>query len=273
MWKRRAAALLIALLGLAFCAQGYAQEMHAATQTRAPLLDAPREDAHELMRYYIGVRVEVVREVDEQYVQVNVGQPGGSLMGYMRKADLAFEEETIRALPVEDARCELQEEQTCKLYAYPDERSNVIDPACMPAVHRVLGMLDSTWIHLQLYDGRTGFINRADLSGEQVTVAQAIYFPAIPTDEEFSAEEATAYVRSVLLESENVDDYMGKSGEKMDEAKLNACVPEVEILYYPENPDCLEYVVSFRSAEGYIYAGFSFTARGREVLGIHAGNG
>lgn len=64
---RRIAVIL--LLALCVCACGLGEgNAPAATAVRAGLYDAPREGAQELMHYYIGTRVEVVREVDARYV-------------------------------------------------------------------------------------------------------------------------------------------------------------------------------------------------------------
>ena len=51
------------LLALCLCTGALASES-AATAVRTGLYEAPRDGAQELMRYYVGTRVEVVREVD-----------------------------------------------------------------------------------------------------------------------------------------------------------------------------------------------------------------
>ena len=84
------------LLAAALCASCALAENTASTARSAALCDTPREGGEVLMTYYPGVRVEVLREVNTGYVQVNVGDPGGSLTGYMRKEDLVFGEEAVR---------------------------------------------------------------------------------------------------------------------------------------------------------------------------------
>ena len=100
---KRLFGMLLAALLCACCLPAYAQGGMACAQVRADLLDAPHERANVLMRYYVGTQVEVIREVDDTYVQVNVGQEGGSLLGYMEKRDLHFGEKAVREVRAEDA--------------------------------------------------------------------------------------------------------------------------------------------------------------------------
>ena len=84
--------LMILLTVLLCVAVGCAQAERSLVAQETALLAAPNADAEVLMAYYVGTEVEVLREADGTYVQVNVGDPGGSLMGYMAAADLAIGE-------------------------------------------------------------------------------------------------------------------------------------------------------------------------------------
>ena len=88
--KRFFAALLLAALALCACCAPAMADDAASTAVTAGLYDTPREGGAVRMTYYPGVRVEVLREANEDFVQVNVGREGGSLTGYMRKAELVF---------------------------------------------------------------------------------------------------------------------------------------------------------------------------------------
>lgn len=60
---KRFAVILLLLMLCASCALAEGDN-RAALWRDAPLLSAPLEGAKEVMRYYAGTRVEVVREVD-----------------------------------------------------------------------------------------------------------------------------------------------------------------------------------------------------------------
>lgn len=263
--------VVLLLLALCLCAGATgAMGESAATAVRAGLFDTPREGAQELMRYYVGTRVEVVREVDAQYVQVNVGKPGGSLMGYMRREDLVFGEAAIRSVWPEEALCVNAQGQTCVLYGYMDERSEVIDPAYTP--WQVLGAQENGWLHCLYDDGRTGFVDRCAIPQMQIEVDGAPYMLVEPMEGELTHAEAIAYAREQLLGPDGAQ-YLGVWPGEVDEPRLARCTPEVELLMYSVASGIITYVVLFREADGSIYAGLSFEAKGNEIVSLHAGNG
>lgn len=266
---RRIAVIL--LLALCVCACGLGEgNAPAATAVRAGLYDAPREGAQELMRYYIGTRVEVVREVDARYVQVNVGEPGGSLMGYMRRGDLVFGEAAIRSVWPEEALCVNAQGQTCTLYSYMDERSEVIDPAYTP--WQVLGAQEDGWLHCLYDDGRTGFVDRCAIPQMQIEVDGAPYMCVEPMEGELSREAAIAYARDRILGPDGAQ-YLAVWPGEVDAQRLARCTPETELLMYHVASGIITYVILFREADGTIYAGLSFEAEGKDIVSLSAGNG
>ena len=257
------------LLALCLCTGALASEP-AATATRAGLYAAPREGAQELMRYYVGTRVEIVREVDARYVQVNVGTPGGSLMGYMRREDLVFGEAAIRSVWPEEALCVNAQGQTCVLYGYMDERSEVIDPAFLP--WQVIGEREDGWLHCLYGTGRTGFINRFELPEMRVETDVAPYIRVEPMEGELSRAGAIAYAREQILGPDGAQ-YLSIWPGVVDAERLARCTPEVDLLMYDVSSGVITYVVTFREADGTIYAGLSFQTETGDVVSIHAGNG
>lgn len=266
---KKTVAMILLALGMLLGAGALASES-AATATRAGLYAAPREGAQELMRYYIGTRVEVVREVDAQYVQVNVGREGGSLMGYMRRDSLVFGEEAIRSVWPEEALCVETQGKTCTLYRYMDERSEVIDPAFLP--WQVIGAQEDGWLHCVYGTGQTGFINRFELPDMRVEADIAPYIRVEPTEGELSRAEAIGWARAQILGPDGAQ-YLSVWPGEVDEQRLSECTPEVDMLMYDVSSGVITYVVNFREADGTIYAGLSFQAKARDIVSLSAGNG
>ena len=266
---KRTVAMILLALGILLGAGALASES-AATATRAGLYAAPREGAQELMRYYIGTRVEVVREVDAQYVQVNVGREGGSLMGYMRRDNLVFGEEAIRGVWPEEALCVETQGKTCTLYRYMDERSEVIDPAFLP--WQVIGAQQDGWLHCLYGTGQTGFINRFELPEMRVESDIAPYIRVEPMAGELSRAEAIGWARAQILGPDGAQ-YLSVWPGEVDAQRLSQCAPEVDMLMYVVASGVITYVVIFREADGTIYAGLSFQAKARDIVSLSAGNG
>ena len=266
---KKTVAMILLALGILLGAGALASES-AATATRAGLYAAPREGAQELMRYYIGTRVEVVREVDAQYVQVNVGREGGSLMGYMRRDNLVFGEEAIRSVWPEEALCVETRGQTCTLYRYMDERSEVIDPAFLP--WQVIGEREDGWLHCLYGAGQTGFINRSELPDMRVEADTAPYIRVEPMEGELSRAGAIGWARAQILGPDGAQ-YLSVWPGEVDAQRLSQCAPEVDMLMYVVASGVITYVVIFREADGTIYAGLSFQAKARDIVSLSAGNG
>lgn len=264
MLKRNILAALLAALMLT-AGGALAQETcsSAAAFVRAPLYDAPDTGAQELMRYYVGTRVEVIREADAEFVQVVVGDAGGSLMGYMEKRDLAFGEAEIRAFQAEWVTYRDVETQTCRLYSYPDKSAPVIDEAFNLTVQRVIGAQGDQWLHVEVFEGGTGFVALDELEGETVHEEAAPYIEAEPTEDELTRGEALERAKQILLEQQGADAQM-----------LGRCKAEVKVLYYYETPGQLLYSISFCDPDtGYLYAGIDLLAEGKSIVHVSFGNG
>lgn len=268
MKRMLAVLMMIFLAGL--CAGALADDYAgpAATAVRAGLYDAPQEGAAELMRYYIGVRVEVVREVDSKYVQVNVGEPGGSLTGYMRKEELAFGEKALRGVQAESVT---YSGERCRLYSYFDTRSPVIDEDFDINYKSVLGFSGDAWLHVENGLGATGFVSLQEAGLTGPDIRYAIFTRVQPAPDELPFEDAIAYAREKILEDAQTGVY--QDGE-IDADVLAACRGEVTAYYYYEMPDAVVYCVSFWMPDGErYYAGIDFTVQGMQIVKESYGNG
>lgn len=240
---KRIACLLAALLLIA--AGASAQEKDASTIVRTALCDAPYAQASVLMEYYPGVRVEVLREADGQYVQVNVGQPGGSLTGYMRSEDLVFGEENVR----ENRPGEFTYLQTgWTLYSYCDKLSDVLVEKS-DVYFNVMGENDE-WFHVVYGSGTqeaTGFICRKDIPGYgslQSSVGSVSRILTHAVGDEPTAEDAIAYAKWRMVEDGIMCNAM--DGEIVTLEQLESCTVEVEMNYtYGGEPSPLWYGVVF----------------------------
>ena len=266
--------ILAALLLVLCCSSGLADDGRACAKVMADLLDAPNAEAHVMMRYYIGTRVEVVREVDAAYVQVNVGEQGGSLMGYMEKRDLAFGEEAIRQVRAEAVSYTAEVGARCRLYSYPDKLAPVSDAEFDISCKSVLGYRQGDWLHVDDGLGHTGFVARDEVELTDQDYRNAIFIYVEPAEDEMTREEAIAYARGVLLSAEDDSTYTEVEGVEITAEKLDACIPECDLLYYYEMPEVTMYSILFRDPDtGYVYAGIDFLTQGREVVKISHGNG
>ena len=197
--KRFLTVLLLAALLL--CAGGAQAQMDdaASTAITADLYATPREGAQVLMTYYPGVRVEVLREANADFVQVNVGRKGGSLTGYMRKEDLVFGEEAVRQnRPLEVC----YEQLSWTLYSYCDTRSEVLIE-CGDTTLYVMGECGD-WVHATVDRGSeviTGFVNRkaSGLREADRTTGYAAGIRTQPTADEPTREDAVAAARAHIL--------------------------------------------------------------------------
>lgn len=265
--------LAMALLGTA-CALGEAGAGPACAKVMADLLEAPNAKADVLMRYYIGTRVEVIREVDATYVQVNVGVKGGSLMGYMEKRDLAFGEKAIREVRAEAVSYKAEPETVNTLYSYPDALAPILNAEFDVDYKQVLGYRGGEWLHVEDGLGGTGFIRRDEIPLEGPDYHYASFIYVEPAEGEMTREEAIAYAKETLLSAEDPSAYMDHPETELTQDMLDACTAEVDILYYYETPDVVMYSVQFRYPDsGYVYAGIDFLMQGKEVMKIAHGNG
>ena len=243
----------VLLMALALCAGNALAQADGAASTavRASLYDTPREGGAVLMMYYPGVRVEVLREANADFVQVNVGQKGGSLTGYMRRADLVFGEEAVRQnRPLEVC----YEQLGWTLYGYCDTRSEVLIERGDADLF-VLGE-DDEWVHATVDRGSevvTGFVNKkaSGLREEDRTTSYAASIRTQPTADEPTREDAIAAARAHLLE-DGVE--ANVQGGPITAELLDSCTVQVDMSYTYDSGDVpdespLWYMVTFLYAD------------------------
>ena len=271
---RRRIFALLAAMALLMCGAALAEDQPqigvAATKTATPLLSTPQQNAAVLMTYYPGARVQVVRLMDAQYAQVNVGNRPGTLTGYMRIADLVFTEAGLRGVRGVKVTCGFDDPPP--VYSYMDEMSQNMGQ--MLSYYAVLGVSGDGWLHVSMGQGApddaTGFVYRgADTSG--MSLSEAPYVYTLPAEGELTREEAIAIARERILADESPA-YMrtGEDVTPVTREELDACDVEFDVLSY--YTDSLYYHIFFRDARG-IYAGIELTVRGTEVVSVSYGNG
>lgn len=249
--KRFLTVLLLAALTLCTCCAPAMADDAASTAVTAGLYDTPREGGAVLMTYYPGVRVEVLREANADYVQVNVGRKGGSLTGYMRKADLVFGEAAVRQnRPLEVC----YEQLSWTMYGYRDTRSDVLIERGDAYLY-VLGE-DDEWVHATVDRGSeavTGFVNKAESGLWEAgrTTGYAAGIRTQPTADEPTREEAIAAARAHLLE-DGIE--ANVQGGPITAELLDRCTVQVDMGYTYDSGDVpgespLWYMVTFTYAD------------------------
>ena len=91
-----------------------------------PMWDKPGDGGSLLMNYFSGARLTVVRVPEGDYVQVQAGEKGASVMGYMRKEDLRYGAQAMREVPAVCAAINIPlEGPEGVVYSHPDSLSPV----------------------------------------------------------------------------------------------------------------------------------------------------
>ena len=232
--KRFLTALLLAALALCACCAPAMADDAASTAVRAGLYDTPREGGAVRMTYYPGVRVEVLREANADFVQVNVGRKGGSLTGYMRKADLVFGEAAVRQnRPLEVC----YEQLSWTMYGYCDTRSEVLIE-CGDTTLYVMGECGD-WVHATVDRGSeviTGFVNRkaSGLREADRTTGYAAGIRTQPTADEPTREDAVAAARAHIL-ADGIE--ANCVGGPITAELLDSCTVQVDMGYTYDTGD------------------------------------
>lgn len=153
---KRAAALLAMLLMTAVwaLAEGEANPLRraaAATQASdatAKLYALPDENAEVLMEYYSGAPLELIRQIGGRYYQVQAGEDGASVMGYMRAQDVEIGTDAARRVQPCFMRLEFNRE--AQVYAYCDESAQMIG-VCEPGkTYYAMSKNEDKWVQLFL---------------------------------------------------------------------------------------------------------------------------
>lgn len=266
---------VLILLAMVLCASCAAAQETAVTKVRAPLYAAPEAKGTPQMTYVVGVKVELTGEEENGFVQVTVGSEGGSLTGWMEERDLAKGEKAARFVQAEQMHFRGTELQTSCLYSKPDRSAAVLDDSFCLTLRDVIGYSDNgVFMHVRERDGSTGFVCMNELEGYQVDYSFEPYIRVTPVENELTVEEAVAYAKEVILAAEDSRIYTGMPDVYADAEKLDGCTPEVDVLYYFDEPDRLTYVVGFRDMErDILYAGLSFQWVDGQIVHVSGGNG
>lgn len=213
--KKRAMAMammMAVLLALAISA-AYAQEGDDLATPRegwavaapqelyetVPMFDTIDGGGNVLMNYYSGAQLQVTRLIGNGMVQVQAGEPGASVMGYMREEDLRYGALAMR----EVQQCVTQAliARGTPIYAYCDELADVIGEADGEMTYAAMGQNDEGWF--QVFDdvggtGVKGFLHLPEGMDELQEMSGWVVQPA---PGELTAEEAYAAAIDHLLDN------------------------------------------------------------------------
>jgi len=268
---KRICVCLLALLLCAACTGTLAERTLTARMT--DLLDAPDDGAQALMRYYVGVEVEIVREAAAGYVLVNVGELGGSLMGYMKKENLAVGEIASREVRPDMVEC-FANWQECTLYSAPDTLSEAVRKGFYVEGATVLGYVHDQWMHMKSDYGETGFVSLEELGEVDKEVRQAYTLVVHVMEDELSVEDAVEEAKRILIEDyeSGANRNMGM-GYPLTREGLDACDVDVRAVRYV-GYDHLHYEIDFKDPETQAYyAWIILDVEGMDVLSYSYGNG
>ena len=267
-------AVLLAMVLCASCAVAESSAVRACTKVMADLLEAPDAEANVMMRYYIGTRVEVIGEVDDAYVQVNVGKDGGSLRGYMEKRDLAFGEKAIRQVQAEAVSYTAEVGTVNTLYSYPDKLAPVNDAEFDIDYKQVLGYKDNDWLHMQDGLGGSGFVARDEIKLYGPDYMYAMFIYVEPAEDELSIEAAVEEGKARLLSDREAGKNLNLGMDDLSIEGLEQCSVSVKVLYRYEYPDTLLYEIMFdQPGRLGAYAYINLIVDGMNVLEHNYGNG
>ena len=119
----------------------------------APLFEKPDDRSRVIMNYYRGARVTVLRETMPGYVLVQVGGQQASVMGHMRRSDLAFGSAALREIVPEFVKIEMNREAVIRRYC--DARAEEIGVCTSEGTYYTIGKNDDKGVQLYAPAGMT----------------------------------------------------------------------------------------------------------------------
>lgn len=177
-----------------------------------PLFEKASEDSAVLMEYYSGALVEVVSLTGTGMAQVQCGQKGASIMGYMRTKDLRYGEQAMREVPL----CLMHIEMNSDVAVQNFRDELAVELARIDATNSVyaISRSDDKWVQLYVEpcafsEERDGF-NGPFSSGFvqlQTGVARAWFeeqrtYRVLPVEGEMTYEQAYERAIELVLEHE-----------------------------------------------------------------------
>ena len=247
------------------------EEDRAAFFTTAPLLAAPNGAADELMVYYTGTPVEIIRDMANGYKQVNVGAPNGGMMGYVWSGYLVTGAEAEREKEIVEC---VTTEETCRLYSKPDGMLGVVEERIVLGDCRVLGLRQGEWLHVMTDDGQTGFVSMQEITIKQERHYQLLLYGAPPAEDALSVEAAIREAKIRLLADHKTGANLNLGMDNLTEEGFDQCNVEVRILDRMKHPGTQLYEIDFRRPnEYYCYAYIVLVVEGDRVIEHNYGNG
>ena len=117
-------------------------------ESTVPLFEQADENSAVLMEYYSGARLTALRPVGGGLWQVQAGEKGAGIIGYMRADDLRFGKEAQRE--VQPAYMELRFNREATIYSYCDTGSTPIGVCDTEHTYYAMSRTDGKWVQLFL---------------------------------------------------------------------------------------------------------------------------
>ncbi|MDO5378999.1 MAG: hypothetical protein Q4G52_11760 [Clostridia bacterium] len=199
-----------------------------------PLFDTIDDGGNVLMEYYSGAQLEVTRVIGNGMVQVQAGEPGASVMGYMREGDLRYGAAAMRSVQACVAILEISGSEP--IYGYCDELSAIIGQSTPEQSYTAMGRNDKGWVQLcdtySMTQKDAGFLLLTAEETEEPT--QLSMWVVDPLPGELTAEEAYAAAIDYLLDNPGMDAVQGLPAEAQSREGLEAMHAQIRLMYDAE---------------------------------------
>lgn len=264
--------------------EGIAVAAPASMDELVPMFDKPDENSDILMEYYSGTILTVTRLAGAM-VQVQCGEQGASLMGYMRMDDLRYGAQAMREVP----RCQLGIEirRDTNVYAYCDEGAQTIGRCKTTDFVSAVGRNADQWVQLCPYPyavwqkgdwysagPEKGFVHMTPgvgigtLDKEEEGPYMVSRF-VLPLESEMTYEEALSRAIELILENPEKtripEQYMSR--EALEEFRV-----DIRLTYMPDN-EKIYWEVSMELSENIEYNARIQMSIDGELEDIESSNG
>lgn len=251
----------------------------AASGGEVPMYEKMDETSTVLMSFYSGARLEVVA-VRGDMVQVQCGETGASVMGYMRAQDLRYGVRAMREVP--QCYMLLDVSRPADVYAYCDAQSAVIDAAQAGAQVQALGRNAQGWVQIRRecieQSGgwehgapQCGFMKLSDGLGNGVFSVQEHQWFVLPAEDEMTYEEARKRAIALALTSEEAMSRLPQQ-RRSAEALETVFWSDVRLIYSAQSGAvCWE--VYFQAEDDYTQSFSVFMEADGTIREISHGNG
>lgn len=214
-----------------------------------PMFDKPDPEGNVLMNYFSGAQLEVVGFSKEGMVQVQAGEKGASIMGYMKETDLRYGAQAVRE--VQPYVIDLNFQESVPIYAYCDGQAAVLGETGVMMTRLAMGYNEEGWLQVfNAYAGQElcgGFIPDNYSVLKELPKARASWLVE-PLEGELTQAEAIERALSYLLEHPELD-AMQKLPESLRSREGLESMSMLVRLTYSRNTESAVWEVDLQSRE------------------------